>query len=155
LKVISDESSYGYFGIGVMHLKNYENLGTLWRSASILGAAFIFTIDHKYSHQSSDVQRAWTKIPLYQYKDFDHFYSAMPHGSRLIGVEMEENAIPIKEFEHPPRGVYLLGSEANGLPPKVLKKCNQLVSLPGVHSLNVSVAGSIIMFDRVNKGVWK
>lgn len=34
----------GYFGIGIFHGKSSENLGTLWRSAAILGADFIFTI---------------------------------------------------------------------------------------------------------------
>lgn len=33
----------GYFGIGVYHSKNADNIGTLWRSAAIFGADFIFT----------------------------------------------------------------------------------------------------------------
>ncbi len=47
MQVIKDNNRDGYFGIGIIHGKNSENLGTLWRSASILGASFIFTIDHK------------------------------------------------------------------------------------------------------------
>lgn len=35
----------GYFGIGIYNGKNTANIGTLWRSAAILGANFIFTID--------------------------------------------------------------------------------------------------------------
>ena len=42
----------GFFGIGIFHAKNEENIGTLWRSASILGADFIFTIGKPYRHQS-------------------------------------------------------------------------------------------------------
>lgn len=151
MKVIIDEKRQGYFGIGVMQLQKEENLGTLWRSAYILGASYIFTIDHRYRHQSSDVQRAWTKIPLFQYRDFDHFYDSMPHDCQLIGVEMDERSVPIKEFTHPRRAAYLLGSEANGLSPAVRERCHKLISLPGEHSLNVSVAGSIILFDRINR----
>jgi tRNA G18 (ribose-2'-O)-methylase SpoU len=151
MRVIKD-GGCGFFGIGVMQLQHYENLGTLWRSAAILGASYIFTIDHRYKHQASDVQRAWTKIPLYQYDDFEHFYSSMPHDCPLVGVEMDERSIPIGEFTHPIRASYLLGSEANGLAPQVRDACHHLISLPGTHSLNVSVAGSIVMFDRVNRG---
>lgn len=35
----------GFFGIGVYQIKRSENIGTLWRSAYILGASFIFTIE--------------------------------------------------------------------------------------------------------------
>ena len=31
----------GYYAIGIEHTKTAENVGTLWRSADLLGAAFI------------------------------------------------------------------------------------------------------------------
>ena len=148
---IKKEQNKGFFGIGVMQLQTGANLGTLWRSAYILGASFIYTIDHRYKHQSSDVQHSWAKIPLYQYEDFDHFYSSLPYSCRLVGVEMDDRSVPIKEYAHPNRAVYLLGNEANGLPPAVIDRCHELISLPGKFSLNVAVAGSIVMFDRVNR----
>ena len=153
MKVIKDKDRDGYFGIGIIHGKTEENLGTLWRSAAILGASFIFTIDHKYKHQSSDVQRAWRKIPLFQYKTFDEFYNTLPYSCKLIGVEMDESATPIKEFKHPTSAVYLLGSESVGMGKNIMSRCHELVYLPGKDSLNVAVAGSIVMFDRVNSGL--
>ena len=41
----------GYFGIGIHHVKNEENIGMLWHSADILGADFIFTIGRRYNEQ--------------------------------------------------------------------------------------------------------
>lgn len=149
MKVITDRD--GFFGIGIMHGKRQQNIGTLWRSAYIMGASFIFTIDHKYKHQSSDVQRAWTKIPLFQYDSFESFYQNLPYDCQLVGLEMDEASEPIKTFKHPKRCVYLLGCESNGLGRKVMDRCHKLVYLPGEHSLNVAVAGSVVMFDRINK----
>ena len=63
----------GFFGIGILNSESEENIGTLWRSAHILGAAFIFTIDKRYKKQSTDVTRSWTKIPLYHYENFEEF----------------------------------------------------------------------------------
>ena len=60
-------------------------------------------------------------------------------------------AIPLGGFSHPKRAVYLLGSEDNGLTRKAMDKCHALVRLPGERSMNVAVAGSIVMYDRHNK----
>jgi tRNA G18 (ribose-2'-O)-methylase SpoU len=140
-----------FFGIGIYQPKTHHNIGTLWRSAIILGAKFIFIVDGKYNHQQSDTQKTWSKIPFYKYDNFDHFYRSMPHSTQLVGLEISENSTPIRNFVHPVRASYLLGAENNGLPEKVISKCHHLVQLPGEHSLNVAVSGSIVMYDRINK----
>jgi tRNA G18 (ribose-2'-O)-methylase SpoU len=64
---------------------------------------------------------------------------------------MSENATEISEFQHPKRGIYLLGAEDHGLPPKAIEACHYVVNLKGNHSLNVAVAGSIVAYDRITK----
>ena len=140
-----------YFGIGVMQFKRGYNIGTLWRSAHILGASYIFTIGRSYSKQASDVLKTWREIPLFHYEDFEDFYKHLPYNCKLVGVELDERAQMLSEYEHTPRAVYLLGAEDNGLPPSVLDKCHDIIQLPGSNSLNVAVAGSIVMHDRVSK----
>src|SRR5690606_25967021 len=127
------------------------NLGTLWRSAYILGASYIFTVDGRYKKQSSDVLKTWSRIPLFNYKDFDDLLNNIPHDCRLIGIEMDEKASFLHQFEHPKRAIYLLGAEDTGLPQFVKDKCHMLIKLPGNNSLNVGVTGSIVLHDRVSK----
>lgn len=55
------------------------------------------------------------------------------------------------DFKHLPRGLYLLGAEDYGIPPKILDKCQEVVKLPGTKSLNQAVAGSIVICDRMMK----
>ncbi len=141
----------GFFGIGIVHNVNETNIGTLWRSAYILGASFIFTIDKKYTTQSSDITAAWSKIPLYHYKTFQAFKQNLPFSTKIVAVEMGESSIPIGKFLHPDRAVYLLGNEQCGLKPNITEQCHSLIKLPGTFSLNVAVAGSIVMYDRVEK----
>lgn len=140
-----------YCGIGIMNHKTSHNIGTLWRSAYILGASYIFTIGKKYKKQTSDVLKTWARIPLFHYDDFEDFRKNLPYDCQLVGVELDEKAIPLHEFKHPKRAVYLLGAEDNGLPPKVLSECHHLIQLPGTNSLNVAVTGSIVLNDRVVK----
>lgn len=141
----------GFYGIGILNNANEFNIGTLWRSAYILGASFIFTVTKKYKPQSSDVTKAWTKIPLYHHETIDDLKHSLPHSTKLIGVEMVKQSIPLIQFQHPIRGVYLLGNERVGLSDNILNECEAVVSLPGDFSLNVAVAGSILMYDRVAK----
>ncbi len=138
----------GYFGIGIENTKTEANVGTLWRSAHLLGASFIFTIGKRYKMQASDTTKAWKSIPLYSYASFDDFYASLPHDCQVIGVELDDNAIPLQRFLHPERCVYLLGAEDHGLSRRAMEKCHKLVVLPGEYSMNVATAGSIVMYAR-------
>ncbi len=141
----------GYFAIGVFRGKTQHNIGTLWRTAYILGAAYIFTVDGRYKKQSSDVLKSWSRIPLFNYKDFDELLQNIPYDCRLVGVEIDERSEMLHEFKHPKRAIYLLGAEDTGLPEFVKEKCHMLIKLPGNNSLNVGVTGSIVIHDRVSK----
>ena len=141
----------GFYGIGIVHGKHDHNIGTLWRSAYIMGAAFIFTVGRPCKPQTSDVVSAWTRIPLYHYDSIDDLKNHLPYSTRLVAVELDEQSTPLESFTHPDRAVYILGNEKNGLPEPVLSACHDIVQLPGSLSLNVSVAGSIVLYDIVAK----
>ena len=145
------ENKRGFFGIGILNTKTEQNIGTLWRSASIMGASFIFTIGKRYKKQASDTMHSWRHIPLYNYETFEEFYKAIPYDCQLIGIELDDKSVPITEFKHPERCVYLLGAEDIGLSKDAIDKCHKLVQLPGDYCMNVAVAGSIMMYDRLAK----
>ena len=141
----------GYCAIGVFRGKTGHNMGTLWRSAYILGASYIFTIDKRYKKQSSDVLKTWARIPLFHYDSFDEFMQNIPYDCRVIAVELTDEAVFLSDFEHPKRAIYILGAEDDGLPKEILEKCHYTIKLPGNNSLNVAVAGSIVLHDRAAK----
>lgn len=143
-----DNFTNEFFGIGIQNGKTPENLGVLWRSAQNLGASFIFTIGNRYAKQASDTHNAVKSMPYFHYDTFDEFYRHLPKGARLVGVEMSKNAETLENFEHPRRCVYLLGAEDHGLSKQALDKAHFLVQFPSKMSLNVAVAGSIVLYDR-------
>lgn len=150
-RVKNIEDDFGFFGIGILNNTDEINIGTLWRSAYILGASFIYTVGKKYKLEGSDVTKAWTKIPLYHYKTFGELKDNLPFSTQLIAVEMGKEAVPLGDYVHPHRAVYLLGNEISGLPDNIVKQCQAVVKLPGEYSLNVAVTGSIVLYDRINK----
>lgn len=88
VKEIQDD--YGFFGIGILNNCDELNIGTLWRSAYILGASFIFTVDKKYKHQGSDITKSWTRIPLYHFQTFEELKNNLLYSTRLIAVKWEK-----------------------------------------------------------------
>ena len=137
-----------FFGIGIQNGKTPENLGALWRTAQNLGASFIFTIGNRYAKQSSDTHHAVKAMPYFHYKTFESFYENLPKGAMLVGVEMTDNAVDLETFNHPRRCVYLLGAEDHGLSKMACEKSHHLVRFKSIKSLNVAIAGSIVMYDR-------
>jgi tRNA (guanosine-2'-O-)-methyltransferase len=113
----------GFFAVGVDQPKCEINIGTLWRTAHILGAAYLFTIGKRYRL-----------------------------GARLVGVELADDAVALPDYEHWQQSVYLLGAEDRGISADVLSRCHDVVKLPGSVSMNVAVAGSIVMYDRIARG---
>ena len=138
----------GYFGIGIQNGKTPENLGVLWRSAQNMGASFIFTIGNRYAKQACDTHKAVGAMPYFHYNTFEEFYEMLPKGAMLVGVELNPRSVPLETFEHPRRCVYLLGAEDHGLPKAAMEKSHHLVKFDTPKSLNVAVAGSIVMYDR-------
>ena len=140
-----------YFGIGIVNGKHDINLGTLWRGAYQLGAAFIFTVGNRYTPQSSDVTKAHLDIPLRNYPDIDTFWQSIPYSCPIVAIEM--GGEPLPDFKHPDRCIYLLGAEDYGLQPSTLARAHMKISLPYARypSFNVAQAGTIVMYDRFVK----
>ena len=145
--------SRGFFGIGIWHTKTAANIGTLWRSATLYDAAFVAAVGARYRHQSGDTCHTPNHTPLYHYTDIDDLVQHLPHGCPLIGVELDPRATPLTEYRHPLRAMYLLGAEDHGLPPAVVDRCHDLITIPTARSFshNVAVAGALVMHDRYTK----
>ena len=139
----------GYFGIGIVNGKTVDNLGTLWRSATNFGAAFIFTIGNRYKKHPTDTLKTYRHIPLFQYRYVPDLVG--PYDCKIIGVEQTDSATSLVDFKHPERAAYILGAEDNGLPDSVIEKCHEVIQIPTPSCINVAVAGSIVMYDRQAK----
>jgi tRNA G18 (ribose-2'-O)-methylase SpoU len=141
----------GYFGIGVFHSKTEENIGTLWRTAQSMGASYIYTIGRRYTQQKTDTARVPRHIPLFHYSDLDEFRSGQPKGTSIIGIEIDPRGRRLTSFVHPEQAVYVLGAEGSGLDEAAMSICDHIVQIPGKTCLNVAVAGSIVLYDRMMK----
>ena len=139
----------GYFGAGVDGVSKPMNLGNLLRIAHAFGASFFFTIAGrvKLSDAQSDTSRASGHLPFYQFPSIEEF--RLPQGCRLVGVEITDDAIDLPRFRHPLRAAYVFGAERMSLSPATVAACEFVVKIPTRFSINVGMAGAIVMYDRL------
>ena len=140
----------GYFGIGVEGISKPMNVGAVLRTAHAFGAGFVFTIaaatdevDFGWSNTSASEQ----SLPFYAFPDAASLL--LPRGCALVGVELMAGSIDLPSFRHPRRAAYVLGSERGGLSPDLAARCDHLVRIPTRFSLNLSLAGALVMYDRL------
>jgi tRNA (guanosine-2'-O-)-methyltransferase len=137
----------GYYGIGIYETKEHTNVGTLWRSAYNFGADFIFTIGARYKKQPTNTTKTERHTPLFHYEDWEDFIKHKPKGAELVFIEQVEGATQLKDFVHPKQAIYILGAEDYGIP-KEFMRSHRKVEFDTPICLNVSVAGSIVLYDR-------
>ncbi|HKY18362.1 MAG TPA: RNA methyltransferase [Rhizomicrobium sp.] len=143
----------GYFGVGVEGVSKPMNLGNLVRIAHAFDASFFFSIAPrlKLSDANSDTSRAQGALPFYAFDKPDDF--RLPLGCRLVGVEITDEAVELPRFRHPMRAAYVFGAERYSLSPQMLSLCEFVVKIPTRFSINVGMAGAIVLYDRlVNLG---
>ena len=51
-------------------------------------------------------------------------------------------------YKYPEHAIYLLGAKDSGLLQDILGRCDDIIQIPASISLNVAVAGSIVLYDR-------
>lgn len=142
----------GYYGIGIWHPKTDVNVGTLFRSALSFGANFLFTVGARYKKQSSDTTDSRRHVPMFAFNDIGDLKNHLPYGCPLVGIELTSMAHDLRNYVHFERACYMLGAEDHGLSPNIIDECHHLVQIGGLsHCLNVSTAGSIVMYDRMMK----
>ena len=140
-----------YFGVGMYMPKTSENIGTLWRSAKNFGASFMFTVGTRsFLKNAADTEQSWKDIPFYVYPTWEDV--SIPTDCFLVGIEQCELSVELVTFEHPKRACYILGAEDGGLPKKIWSYCTGgIIQIPTPNCINVAVAGSIVLYDRVSK----
>jgi len=139
----------GYFGVGVDGISKPMNLGNLSRIANAFDASFFFSVAPwvKLSDAESDTSRAQQALPYYTFGSIEEF--RLPVGCKLVGVEITEDAIELPRFRHPQRAAYVFGAERLSLSDEMLARCDYVVKIPMKFSINVGMAGAIVLYDRL------
>jgi tRNA G18 (ribose-2'-O)-methylase SpoU len=140
----------GYFGIGVEGVSKSANVGALLRTAHAFGASFCFTLDAGFDSRAAraaDTSDTAGHVPLWRFDTLDDL--RLPHLCVLVGIELLPDAVDLPSFRHPANAAYVLGPERSGLSPATLARCQHVIRIPTRFSLNLAVAGALVLYDRL------
>lgn len=137
---------------------DYGNLGTIIRSANSFGVDAIFLIGHSVDMYDPKVIRSslgsifHSKIVSIQsMQDFEAWAAKQKiiNNIRIVGTDSTGDVSLLNHKLAKPIAV-VLGNEAKGMSIALKNMCDYVISIPTagvVNSLNVSCAGSIILWD--------
>ena len=140
----------GFFAIGVEGLSKPMNAGTLFRSAHAFGASFVFTLGGVWSSgeaRLSDTADSASEVPHYHFAGVDDL--RLPDRCALVGIELMADSVELPSFRHPRSAAYVLGPERGSLSPALVERCDHIIRIPTSFCINLAVAGSIVMYDRL------
>lgn len=130
------------------------NAGTLIRCADAAGASGVV-----FSGGSVDIYNPKTvratmgslfHLPIYTDRDGDFIDKMKKASYRVISGALTHDAKDYRQVSYPKNTVIVVGNEANGISEDTLAKSDDTVIIPIVgkaESLNVAVAGSILMYE--------
>ena len=140
----------GYAALGVEGVSKARNAGAVIRTAHAFGASFAFTVGETLNRRETahaDTSKAIEQIPLYMFASPRAL--ALPEGCQLVGIELTDDAVVLPSFRHPRSAAYVLGSERMGLSEEMLDLCDHVIKIPTRFSLNLAVAGALVLYDRM------
>ena len=129
------------------------NLGTIIRTAAALGYDMIIsslqTVDYYNEKVIRATQGAIFKIALCK-DNLENIIPILKKNNIIIYGTSLKSAVSVSSIDPSKKFAVVLGNEANGVSEEVLKLCDQNIIIPldnNVESLNVGVAGAILMWE--------
>jgi len=134
-----------------------HNLGAIIRTSDGAGVDGILIPKKGSVEVNNTVHRvsmgASLNVPVWQANLYPAIKQMQDEGLRIIGVDASGSKPYYEEKLSGAVGI-VMGGEDRGINPTLLSKCDSIVNIPmkgKLDSLNVSVATSIILFERIRQ----
>ena len=142
-----------------------KNFGALLRTAEIVGVHGVIIPEHRQAGVTAEVRKASAgAVDFLKIAQVTNLAQTIEELKKqniwVVGIEEAPKVIPYDKGDYTIPIAFVVGSEVDGLRRLTREKCDYLVQLPmwgKTPSLNVSVAGSIVLYaarmQRVAKGI--
>ena len=144
--------------VALDQIQDPHNLGAICRSAEVAGGPGIVIPERRAAAVTPAVCKASAgaveHLAVARVRNMaDWLGGAKEAGAWIYGAAAEAGRSYVK-VDWSGRAVLVLGSEGEGIRPRVASACDELVSIPvagRVGSLNASVAAAVILFEAVRQ----
>lgn len=149
----SDIAKSRHLLVALDQLEDPQNVGAIIRSAAFLGASAILTLKKHSAPLSPTVSKASAgaleHFPIIEVTNLSETLQTLKkQGYLILGATLEEDSLDFQTISKTEWMVLVLGNEGSGLRNLTIKRCDQLVHIPGkpnTESLNVSAAAAILI----------
>lgn len=141
------------------NVRSALNVGSIFRSADSFGASEVVLCGITATPPSREVHKtalgAELSVPFtYHQSTVEAVNVLRAAGYTVVAVEQTANSVMLNDFRPSRQGkyAYVLGNEVDGVSAEVLALCDAVVEIPQLgikKSLNVSVAGGIVMWNHL------
>jgi len=143
------------FSLAAWNISKEHNVGSLVRTAHAVAATEVILVGSwVWNVEAARTAELYTNIRHFPPDPgvfLDHLAAG---GWNLVAVELGPRAVSLFEARYPDRPCFLLGAELGGVPSELLDAASTIVQIPQwglVPSLNLAVAGSIVVYDHLGK----
>ena len=143
------------------NVRSMHNVGSVFRTADAVLVSGIRLCGYTPRPPHRDIHKTAlgateTVNWVYSEKTINAVQDLKKEGYRIFAVEQVENSVPLQDFsfeKHEKLGV-IFGNEVTGIDPELLALCDGFLEIPQFgmkHSLNISVAAGIVLWELVRK----
>ena len=145
------------------NIRSMHNVGSVFRSADAFLVECIFLCGFTAQPPHRDIHK--TALGATDTVKWKYYYSTLEavkklkeDGYRIWAVEQVKNSRKLNEIELKPneKAAIIFGNEVEGVSNDVLALCDDFIEIPQLgmkHSLNVSVAAGIVLWEVVRSRV--
>ncbi len=145
------------------NIRSMHNVGSVFRTADAFLVECMFLCGFTAQPPHRDIHK--TALGATDTVNWKYFYSTMEavkklkeDGYRIWAVEQVKNSKKLNEIELKPdeKAAIIFGNEVEGVSNEVLALCDDFIEIPQLgmkHSLNVSVAAGIVLWEVIRSRV--
>lgn len=137
------------------NIRSQYNVGAILRTADAVGVEKVILSGYTPTPDQKGVKKTALKGLTYKRWDFEKDPIATLEKYRknkyqIIGLEQCHESVSFEKAKYSFPVVLVLGEEVEGVHNNILQYCDQLIEIPmfgAAHSLNVSVAAGIVLYE--------
>ena len=142
------------FAVAAWNISKEHNVGSLVRTAHAVAAEEVILVgEREWNVEAARTAELYTTVTHVADLSAFHRHLEAQRWS-LVAVELDPRAVNVFDAAYPERPCFVLGAEIGGVPVELLETADLVVQIPQwglVPSLNLAVAGSIVLYDYLGK----
>ncbi|HEY4876781.1 MAG TPA: RNA methyltransferase [Puia sp.] len=145
------------------NIRSMHNVGSVFRTADAFLLEKIYLCGYTPQPPHRDIHKtALGSTETVEWKYFERTIDAVNSlkndGYKIVAVEQVENSIALNKFSFYENSklAVIFGNEVSGVDEEILKLCDSCIEIPQMgmkHSLNISVAAGIVLWELIRKNI--